>query len=150
MFNFEKKNGYYIENAKSIDGKNVNFRLKFPVTEDFNLPKKLVFVDVVYYENDIKTVLFKICIGKKEIARRFFNIGGVALPFDFAPTLETIRSVDDEICYVIGKKGIRIVYTTVKENDIIVSNLDEMKEVIFELSNEFLMCKENKLCLTKR
>ena len=127
----------YITNAKNIDGKKVNFYIKLPIEKDFKIPKKIVKVSVYRYSDGESELLYNICIGKKEVARVFFNIGGKCDPFEIKKCVERINSVDDSICYITSTNGTRIVYTTVNENDIIVDNLDEMKDVIQELSYEY-------------
>lgn len=131
------KNGIYITDAKNIDGKKLPFMIKLPIINDFNLPKKTVSISVIKYINNNAVLLNNIYLGKTEIAKDFFNIGGKALPFEIKKRLERINSIYDTICYIKSNSGIRIVYAIVNENDIVVNSLEEMKDVILNLSYEY-------------
>ena len=148
MFNQSDKISLSITNALDINGNVIPFSLKLPIEEDFDIPSNVVKVTLFEYidgfENEGYSV-YSILRGKKQSFNSFLNSGAKYDPesFELMKCLDRVDSLDEEICYINRynkkkHKDVRIFYSKVANQDIVVSDLNEMKEVIVKISDEFL------------
>ena len=140
----KKKPGIYVTDAMSIDGKKIPFNIPLPLEHELNIPEDAVDVIVYSHFDNCDYPIYRIFIGKKEVVRDFFNIGSKnVLPFEIKDRIGTIEDLDGTICYIVDSNGIRNAYAILRKDDIIVDNLDEMKEIIYEISNDYNLNSNN-------
>lgn len=147
MFRTSDKLTLTLLNARDIDGYILPFHLKLPLnTEEINIPKNLVSIEVHEYcegPTIYSTVPYKICIGTPSTLEKL-------IPFFEGPKRKVkiednlkIKSIENTIICYQEIDGIKRIYTTIDNQDIIVNNQQELIEIIKILSNEFSNLRKN-------
>ncbi len=154
MFSLDDKVNLAICNSMDLDGNILAFNLKLPIKKDFKIPSNLVQTSVFEYNpgiHDEGKVSFNIYIGECKTLRDFFGFdrNEVERDFEIKDRIGKIKSIDDRICYYTLKNGLKVVYTLVNDNDIVVKNKEELKEVIISISDEFNNIRNNTYKLNK-
>jgi len=138
MFGYNEKCNLCIVNA--LD-------LSLPIDNDFKIPKNVVQVSVFEYIDGINPggySVFNIYIGEiKKLGEFISTVNYDPKSFGIMERLDKRVLLEDNICYYTNKKNTKIIYTKVNEQDIVVKNLDEMKEVIINISEEFRNIKSS-------
>lgn len=106
----------------------------------FDLSKYLSAIDVFEYNEGLTNggaVIFSIYIGKVSTISEIIKEGNVEIKENVK-----IESVDSPIC-VQNISGKKIVFATLKEQDIVVENQEQLMEIIKQLSDSFKTVKDS-------
>ena len=159
MFRNTDKITLTLLNARDINGYIIPFHLKLPLTtEEITIPKDLVSIEVHEYcegPTIYDTVPYKICIGSTTTLNKLlpdFNENPIKKA-KINHHLE-IKSIENTILCYLEIDGIKRIYTTINNQDIVVHNQEELIHLIKILSNEFNNLRNTisnikKLSLTK-
>ena len=128
-----------ITGVQAIDrnGKLLDFNLKFPFEEDVEIPEDIVSITIFEYQEGIQSFgkgVFKICIGPTTSAMEICKNNDTNINF-ICGSFEKIKSVDDKLCYFIDENGKKIIFARVDSTDVVVNNIEEFKNVLFEISD---------------
>lgn len=144
MLRFGDKLNLSLVNARDIEGNVFSFSTSF--LEDVSkieFPKNLAAIDVCEYQEGLLTggaVIFSIYIGERgSIEDLMLEINNIV----FGNNVE-VPSIKSPICFqnIAGK---RVVFAKLNQQDIVVKNIEQLKEVLDKLSTEFsLLCKSVK------
>lgn len=144
IFKSKKKPNIYVTDAMSLDGKKLPLNVSLPLKNELNIPEDTVEVIIYSHFDNCDYPIYRIFIGKKDIVRDFFKIGSRNVPpFEIMERIGTIDDLDSTICYIVDERGIRNAYAILRKDDIIVDNLDEMKEFIYGISNDYSLSSNN-------
>ena len=150
MLGLNDKFNVCIVNAYDIDGKVYPVNISLP-TDNIKIPNKVVDVSVFEYTEGTAiggNEVFRILIGERTTIRDFFHFKKGYKPdklpdFEFKDRLGKIKDVDQEVCYIKDKNGKCIIYSIVRENDIVVKDKEEMEKTIMNISDEIANIKDS-------
>lgn len=143
MFGKYDKVTLTLTNAKDINGNILPFILELPLKDDYSLPEELVSIGVFEGHDGLVTsgrVVYSIYIGEETTLNDLIDDiknGNIEI-------LENAKrlSFGSPVCIqnVLEKK---VVFAMLNDQDIVVENQEQLKEVIGELSNNFEMIKNS-------
>ena len=147
MLGLNDKMNFVITNMKDINGKIYPGYIKLPVM-DINLTSNIVSVSIFEYQEGYVIggiEVYRLIVGEvetindltKEISERKIN-------YEYIIDESIKKKLDDRLCYITDENGKKIFYTMVNDNDIVVSNNQELKNRILEVSNE-INCINNSI-----
>lgn len=124
-------------NAKDIDGNIIPFQLKLPISNEYTFPEGVASLDVFEYQEGLfngGTIVFSIYIGKIESIKNLVGTNKISN----VKIVENVKitSIYSPVCTqnVLGKT---VVFASLKDQDIVVGDKEELIEIIKELSNNF-------------
>ncbi|MBQ6687273.1 MAG: hypothetical protein IJN03_01980 [Bacilli bacterium] len=137
MFAQNEKLTLTLINARDINGNILPFQLQLPISSEYSLPEGVASLDVFEYHEGLANfgnVAFTIYIGEVTTVNNLINTNAIS-KVKITNNLD-ISSVDSSICIqtVLGKS---IVFANVKEQDVVVENIERLIEFIECLSNYF-------------
>ena len=138
MFGYADKVTLTLINGTDNNGCPVPFSLKLPVEdESFEIPKDLASVDVFEYQEGATNngiIVFSIFVGEKSTIDELIDIKD-GLKLELRREIE-IPGVDYPICYQVVD-GKRKIFSNVEDNDLVVSDHNELRTAILNLSNSY-------------
>lgn len=130
-------------NFVSKDYKILPLNFKLPLEdENLDISDDIIKASVFEYnESDYVSgrVVFNIYVGKQSTLRDILNKFS-----DERITVENIQalnSVEESVCYFEDLSGSLVIFASLEDNDIVVSDVEELKQVIIELSHNFMEIK---------
>lgn len=146
MFGINDQVSLAIINTVDINGNGLSFNLVFPIKHSYyHIPENIFKMSVMEYHhchNDFGFLVFDIYIGNCDSFESLFMkqvSNGKSVIFK---NEESILNLNDNVCYYYDSDGNAVVMNTLNENDIVVKNLDELREVFFEISESFKSLKK--------
>ena len=144
MFGNNDKITLTLINAKNIDGEILPLQLSLPLTDDnYTIPDDLVSIDVFEYHEGLVNggnTVFSIYIGEVTTINNLIK-SNTMLDVKIAKNI-VITSIDSPIC-IQDRLDIKVVFTNIKENDVVVNNKEELIFVIQNLSNNISVIKKS-------
>lgn len=145
MFRNNDKFTLTITNFLDLDGNVLPGNIKMPINGEISIPKETVQVMVFeYQEGNVMdgSLAFNIYIGEiRTISSLADDRNNNYFVFSVNKNVD-IKSIESPVCTKKTNTGKVVVFATVTENDIVVKNLDELKEKLYEISDSFLQVKE--------
>lgn len=134
-----------INNVMDLEGNILPCNIVLPINENITLPNETVQVSIFEYQEGNLTgghIAFNIYVGEiKTIEALIYDKINNNKKFDVNSKLE-IHKLDTPLCCKTIDNGKIFVFAKVTENDIVVNNLAELKEKLYEISGSFLQVKE--------
>lgn len=139
MFGYNDKVTLTLMNASDTDGNLLPLSLKLPVSQDseYVIPDNLASVDVFEYQEGMVNngiVVFSIFVGEKSTIEDLAEMNDDKR-IQLRSRIE-IPAINSDVCYqVVGDR--RKVFAVVEENDVVVSDHQELRDVIGRLSDDY-------------
>lgn len=130
-------------NVINKGGKIIDYHISFPLEDsDFDIPEDVVEMSIFEGHDDIGYLSFKICVGDITNLYKICNDKEGAYLFE-RRAFSDIKSPDDDICYYNDSNNVHIVFSKINEGDIVVSDIEELKRVLINISNNFKSIKDS-------
>jgi len=154
MFNIGERIQLIAYDAINKKGEITNYRVKFPIDKDsLQIPEDIIELSVIeYHEEECVNAgstftAFKIYVGKTINIRRI--VDEKITNYRFLDALEKelhaakYKDMHDIYCYYEDKDGVKNIFGWAKDNDIVVSNTEELKEVLLDISDNFKQIRDS-------
>ena len=139
MLGFNDRFTLTATNAINKQGEELDYYLKLPIENDAAIPKDIIQISIAEYHmgHGIHgTEAFKIYIGKTINVDRLCHDD--TKDVEFRPNVvESVDTPEDELCYFDSEDGKHIIFAKVNHGDIVVDNIDELKEALMVISKEY-------------
>ena len=140
MFGYNEKVTLTGNNIINKDGKFVDSVIKFPIDEEsLNIPDDVIQMSIYEgYDGKVTYIgeSFKIYVGGITSLREICDSNKENVSMLDHDVFKKIKSVDDKVCYY-ETDGYWHVFAHVNDGDIVVKNIDELKNVLVFISNRF-------------
>lgn len=140
MFRYDDKVILTSGNIINKEGKIIDYNISFPIKDnDLIIPNDILIMDIFEYHDCFKPygyVAFKICVGKITSIKEICNSNKKNISFTNKISGH-IESVDDKLCYFDDATGNHIVFAKINNGDIVVESIEELKDVLNRISNNF-------------
>ena len=131
-------------NVLNKDLKIIDFNLSFPLYDtDLEIPDDVIEVSIFESHlgrNNYGYVVYKICVGEVTSIEEIANSNEPYL-FD-RRAFSNIKRVDDKLCYYTNSDNVHLIYEQLNSDDIVVKDVNELKMVLINISNNFKCIKE--------
>ena len=146
MFKQQDKVTLSAINAINKDEEIIDYVLPLPIADsDFFIPEDIIQLSIFEYHEGIHTYgyeAFKICIGKTITVRQICELHMNNVEF-INKSFEKINDLDDQLCYFVDDNGRYHVFAKLNAGDIIVKDIEDMKEVLIFISERFNRIKNS-------
>ena len=130
-------------NVVNKNGDIIDYHLSFPLEDtDFDIPKDVVEISIFEGHDDIAYLSFKICVGDITNIYKICEDKQNVYLFEKRAFSE-IKSPGDDICYYKDSNNAFVVFSKINIGDIVVSNIEELKMVLINISNRFKCIKNS-------
>lgn len=146
MFGINDQVSLAIINTVDINGNGLSFNLVFPIKHSYyHIPENIFKMSVMEYHhchNDFGFLVFDIYVGNCDSFEFLFKEQVSNNKIVIFRNKDNVPTFKDYVCYYYDSDGNAIIMNTLNENDIVVKNLDELREVFFEISESFKNLKK--------
>ena len=146
MFGINDQVSLAIINTVDINGNGLSFNLVFPIKHSYyHIPENIFKMSVMEYHhchNDFGFLVFDIYVGNCDSFEFLFKEQVSNNKIVIFRNKDNVPTFKDYVCYYYDSDGNAIIMNTLNENDIVVKNLDELREVFFEISECFKSLKK--------
>ena len=140
MFGYNDKLTLTTINTINKKGEIINYNLSFPIDkEELSIPEDVIQMSIFEYHEGREIYgheTSKICVGKTTSIYHIYKSQGQNYVFR-DKLFDNIESPDDTLCYYDDSNGKHIVFSKINDEDIVVRNIDELKETLLFISKEF-------------
>ena len=143
MFHYNDKVTLTAANSINKDGKITNFNLSFPIKNDnFIVPEDIIQIYIYECTDNsfLGSISFKICVGRTTNLSTLVNSKEQFSFLDRNISIG-INRVDDKLCYYDDDNGKHVIFAKINKGDIVVRDTEELKNLLINISNEFLNIK---------
>ena len=134
-----------VMDARDKNGNYIYFSVFLPIQEGFEIPSNVREVTILDIEAKQK---YKIYVGKTCNMRSLFN-GNEDYSRNYRINDELLNegfeSSRSPLCCTLDDDGVYVVFAKVNSKDIVVSNIEELKTKIYEISDEYNISNKNML-----
>ena len=124
-----------------------NHTISFPITEDnLYIPEDILQMSIFEYHevNEYKSYgyeVFKIYVGKITSINQICSSSTKNVKFK-NNVLKSIKTEEDKMCYFDDDLGRHIVFAKLNKNDIVVDNIEELKNALIFISKKIQNIKD--------
>ena len=139
MFAYNDKITLVGVNAVNKDGQIMDFIVPFPINYYISIPTDLVQMSIFEYHEGHELFgreSIRLFVGKITSFRQLCEVRGEEFSIRNS-IFRTIQTGDDELCYFDSESGVHTIFGKVEKGDIVVDNIDELKQVLFDISDNF-------------
>ena len=123
-------------NAINREGDVIDFQVSFPIEGELKIPEDLVKLSIFEYQEGPHfsgKKAFRICVGQTTSVREICEKNDMNCSF-VQNSFKEIKGIDDVLCFYIGENGKKTIFARVNNEDIVVGNLEELRNVLYEIS----------------
>lgn len=153
MFRYNDKITLIATNAINKDGKIIDYILSFPITEDnLVIPEDVIQMSILEYHEGYQNYgyeSFKICVGKTTSIKEMCELQKDNIEF-YAHVLNSVETSNDKLCYLDDSTGKYSIFAKINDGDIVVENIEQLKDALILISNNFQKIKSSVLAIKEK
>lgn len=150
MFGYNDNFRLTATNTINKEGKMINYTLSFPVSEeDLIIPDNVIQMSVLEYHEGYQNYgyeSFKICVGKTTSIKEMCELQQNNIEF-YGNVLNNIETSNDKLCYLDDLTGKYSIFAKINDGDIVVENIEQLKDTLLLISNNFQNIKDSVLTI---